>query len=298
MPTSTSTTTHHSHNKVCVVTGANSGIGRETALGLARTGATVVMVCRDRSKGEVAISELKKESGNKNITLLTADLTQATDIQTLHSDVRDKFGYINILVNNAGAIFGQRATTEEGLELTFATNHLNYFMMSHAFLDLLKQGAKESQHHSRIVNVASEAHRQVRTETFDWLCENTEFKPMQVYGLSKLANILFTKELAQRLNPLECTVNCLHPGVVRTGFGAHNDWGLLGFLFNAARPFLLSPEKGARTSLYLATDDGAARAHGSYFKNCKESEPSVFAFNEKMSKNLWDTSVRLTGFGH
>lgn len=296
--TSNNATTNQHHDRVCLVTGANSGIGRETALGLARTGATVILVCRDRSKGEVALSEIKKASGNKNVVLLTADLTLAPDIQTLQSDVKDKFGYINVLVNNAGAIFGERNTTEEGIELTFATNHLNYFMMSHMFLDLLKKGAKERKEHSRIVNVASEAHRQVRMETFDWQCENTEFKPMSVYGLSKLANILFTRELAQRLDPQECTVNCLHPGVVRTGFGAKNDWGLLGFMFNAARPFLLSPEQGARTSLFLATGDSAAQAHGSYFKKCKESKPSAFAFNEKMSKSLWETSVRLTGIGH
>ncbi|MEY2988655.1 MAG: hypothetical protein RJB13_2176 [Pseudomonadota bacterium] len=294
----TNATAKFNENKICLVTGANSGIGRETALGLARSGATVIIVCRDRSKGEVALSEIKKASGNKSIVLLTADLTQASDIQTLHNDVKDKFGHINVLVNNAGAIFGSRNTTEEGIELTFATNHLNYFMMSHAFLKLLQAGAKESGTKSRIVNVASEAHRQVKCETHDWQCENTEFNPMNVYGLSKLANILFTKELAQRLNPAECSVNCLHPGVVRTGFGAKNDWGVLGFLFNAARPFLLSPEQGAKTSLYLATEDSPAQCHGAYFKNCKEVKPSQFAFNEQMSKSLWDTSIKLTGMGH
>ncbi len=296
--TSANATTEFNENKVCLVTGANSGIGRETALGLARAGATVILVCRDRSKGEVALSEIKRASANKSVVLLTADLTQAADIQTLQSDVKDKFGHVNVLINNAGAIFGARNTTEEGIELTFATNHLNYFMMSHAFMKLLQTGAKESGVKSRIINVASEAHRQVNSETLDWQCENTEFKPMSVYGLSKLANILFTRELAQRLNPAECTVNCLHPGVVRTGFGANNDWGLLGFLFNAARPFFLSPEQGAKTSLYLATHDSPAECHGSYFKNCKEVRPSQFAFNEKMSKNLWETSVRLTGMGH
>ena len=291
-------TTKLHENKICLVTGANSCIGRETALGLARSGATVILVCRDRSKGEVALSEVKKASGNKRVVLLTADLTLASDIQTLQSDVKDKFGHLNVLINNAGAIFGARNTTEEGVELTFATNHLNYFMMSHAFLNLLRAGAKENGLRSRIVNVASEAHRQVKSETFDWQCENTEFKPMNVYGLSKLANILFTRELAQRLNPAECTVNCLHPGVVRTGFGSNNDWGFLGFLFNAARPFLLSPEQGAKTSLYLATEDSPAESHGAYFKNCKKARPSQFAFNEQMSKNLWDTSIKLTGMGH
>ncbi len=295
--TSNHPTATHLQGQIFLVTGANSGIGRETALGLARLGATVLIVCRDRSKGEVTVSEVKKASGNKSIALFTADLTQMGDMQTLHSDIKEKYGHINVLVNNAGAIFGERKTTEDGLELTFATNHLNYFIMSHLFLDLLKKGASESKHPSRIVNVASEAHRQVRSETFDWQFENTAFKPMNVYGLSKLANILFTRELAKRLNPSEVTTNCLHPGVVRTAFGTQNDWGILGVLFNAARPFFLTPEKGARTSLYLSANAEVSQAHGSYFKNCRETKPSSLAFNEKMAKNLWETSVRLTGLG-
>lgn len=295
--TSTSTSSSQLKGRICLVTGANSGIGKETALGLARLGATVIMVCRDRSKGEVAVSEVKKASGSRAVALLTADLTQTSEMQTLHADVREKFGSINVLVNNAGAIFGERQTTEDGLELTFATNHLNYFIMSHLFLDLLKKGATESKHASRIVNVASEAHRQIRSETLDWQCENTPYKPMSVYGLSKLANILFTRELAARLNPSEITANCLHPGVVRTAFGSKNDWGMLGVLFNAARPFFLTPEKGARTSLYLATEPAVSQVHGAYFKDCSEAKPSALAFNERMAKNLWETSVRLTGLG-
>lgn len=283
--------------RICLVTGANSGIGKETALGLARRGATVLLVCRDRSKGEVAVSEIKKASGNRAVSLFTADLTQMGEMRTLHADIRDKYGHIHVLVNNAGAIFGERKTTDDGLELTFATNHLNYFIMSHLFLELLKKGAQESNQPSRIVNVASEAHRQVRTETVDWQCENSDYKPMYVYGLSKLANILFTRELALRLNPSEIATNCLHPGVVRTGFGTQNDWGFLGVLFNAARPLFLTPEKGARTSVFLAVDAEGSKTHGGYFKNCKAVKPSALAHSEKMAKSLWETSVRLTGLG-
>ncbi|MEY4064789.1 MAG: hypothetical protein RIR26_997 [Pseudomonadota bacterium] len=285
------------NGRICLVTGANSGIGRETAVGLARQGATVLMVCRDRSKGEVAVAEIKKATGNKSISLFTADLTQRAELDALVADVRDRFPHIHVLVNNAGAIFGERKTTEEGLELTFATNHLNYFIMSHLFLDLLKKGAHESKIPSRIINVASEAHRQIRSETLDWQFENSPYSPMFVYGLSKLANILFTSELAKRLNPAEITVNCLHPGVVRTGFGAQNNWGFLGILFNAARPFFITPEKGARTSLFLAADAGVAQVHGAYFKNCREVKPSKLAFNENMASNLWQVSERLTGLG-
>lgn len=283
--------------RICLVTGANSGIGRETALGLAKAGATVLAVCRDRSRGEVAVAEIKKASGSKSISLLTADLTNLAEMTTLHADVKEKFGHLDVLVNNAGAIFGERKTTEDGLELTFATNHLNYFVMSHLFLDLLKKGATESKTPARIVNVASEAHRTVRAETLDWQCENTPYKPMDVYGLSKLANILFTRELAARLNPAEITVNCLHPGVVRTGFGTQGDWGFLGTLFNLARPFFISPEKGARTSLYLATEPQLTQTTGCYFKNCAEAKPSKFASNEAMAKSLWETSKRITGLG-
>ncbi|MBM3381714.1 MAG: SDR family oxidoreductase [Betaproteobacteria bacterium] len=283
--------------RICLVTGANSGIGKETALGLARRGASVLAVCRDRSKGEVAVSEIKKASGSKSVSLFTADLTQMSEMHTLQADIREKYGQLHVLVNNAGAIFGERKTSEDGVELTFATNHLNYFIMSHLFLDLLKKGAHECKQPSRIVNVASEAHRQIRSETIDWQFENSDYKPMFVYGLSKLANILFTRELALRLNPAEIATNCLHPGVVRTGFGTQNDWGFLGVLFNAARPLFLTPEKGARTSLYLAAELEGAKTHGAYFKNCREAKPSQLAFNEKMAKNLWETSVRLTGLG-
>ncbi|MEY3901445.1 MAG: hypothetical protein RL189_751 [Pseudomonadota bacterium] len=283
--------------RICLVTGANSGIGRETASGLLKAGATVLAVCRDRSKGEVAVAEIKKASGLKAISLFTADLTNMDEMQTLHADVKEKFGRLDILVNNAGAIFGERRTTENGLELTFATNHLNYFVMSHLFLDLLKKGTAESKQASRIVNVASEAHRAVRGETVDWQFENSPYKPMEVYGLSKLANILFTRELAAQLNPAEITVNCLHPGVVRTGFGTQGDWGFLGTLFNLARPFFISPEKGARTSLFLASESQVSQVTGRYFKNCSEAKPSSLAFNDSMAKNLWETSRRITGMG-
>ena len=283
--------------RICLVTGANSGIGRETALGLAKSGATVLVVARDRSKGEVAVSEIKKASGSKNIALFTAELTNIGEMNTLLADVKDRYGKLNILVNNAGAIFGERKTTEEGLELTFATNHLNYFIMSHLFLDLLKKGSAESKTPSRIVNVASEAHRAVRSETTDWQCENRTYNPMEVYGLSKLANILFTRELSAKLNPAEITVNCLHPGVVRTGFGTQGNWGFMGTLFNLARPFFISAEKGARTSLFLASESELQQCTGRYFKNCSEAKPSALAFNETMSKNLWETSRKITGLG-
>jgi NAD(P)-dependent dehydrogenase (short-subunit alcohol dehydrogenase family) len=282
-------------SRIFLVTGANTGIGKETVLGLAKAGATIIAVCRDRSKGEVAVAELKKATASKSIHLFTADLTSMADMKTLHSDVKDKFGYINVLINNAGAIFGERRTTEEGLELTFATNHLNYFIMSHLFLDLLKKGAAESNEPSRIINVASEAHRNVRLETLDWHSENTPYKPFNAYSLSKLANILLTQELSAKLNPAEITVNCLHPGVVRTGFGTQEPWGFIGRIFNLFRPFFLSPAKGARTSLYLATDSSLSQTTGRYFKGCREVQPSLLASNERMAKNLWETSCRLTG---
>lgn len=281
--------------RICVVTGANSGIGRETALGLAQRGATVLAVCRDRSKGEVAVATLKKESGSKNIALFNADLTSRSEIETLHADIKEKYGQIHILVNNAGAIFAERHITEDGLEMTFATNHLNYFMMSLVFLDLLEKGARDTGQPSRIVNVASEAHRTVRAETLDWQTELGPYHPMRVYGLSKLANILFTKTLAAKLNPTEITVNCLHPGVVRTGFGTQSNWGFLGILFNLFRPFYISPNKGARTSIYLACDDNVVNTTGCYFKKCRQAKTSSLAFNEKMAKSLWETSQALTG---
>jgi NAD(P)-dependent dehydrogenase (short-subunit alcohol dehydrogenase family) len=283
--------------RVCLVTGANSGIGRETALGLAKAGATVLAVCRDRSKGEVAVAEIKKASGSKNVSLFTADLTSIGEMRTLHADVKEKFGYVDVLVNNAGALFSERKTTDDGLEMTFATNHLNYFVMSHLFLDLLKKSAAEAKSPARIINVASEAHRSIRAETIDWQCETGEYKPFEVYGLSKLANILFTRELSARLNPAEITVNSLHPGVVRTSFGTQGNWGWMGTLFNLARPLFLTPEKGARTSLYLASEAEISQLTGCYFKNCSQSKPSALAFNDRMGKNLWEVSKRITGMG-
>jgi NAD(P)-dependent dehydrogenase (short-subunit alcohol dehydrogenase family) len=218
-------------------------------------------------------------------------------MQTLHADVKDKFGHVDVLVNNAGALFSERKTTDDGIEMTFATNHLNYFVMSHLFLDLLKKSAADAKSPARIINVASEAHRSIRAETIDWQCETGEYKPFEVYGLSKLANILFTRELSARLNPAEITVNCLHPGVVRTSFGTQGNWGWMGTLFNLARPLFLTPEKGARTSLYLASEAQISQLTGCYFKDCSQSKPSALAFNDRMAKNLWEVSKRITGMG-
>ena len=273
--------------KVCLVTGANSGIGRETALALAKMGATVILVARDPTKGGAALDDIKRASGNEHVELMLADLASLDSIRQLAADFRAKHQQLHVLVNNAGSYNVQRSETKDGFETTFGVNHLAYVLLTNLLLDVLKASAP-----SRIINVSSASHRGA-TINFDDLHGNDAYRGMAAYGQSKLANVLFTYELARRLEGTGVTANSLHPGVVMTNFG-HNNTGIFGSLFGVfhavARPFLLTPERGAETSIYLASSPEVEGVTGKYFVKKRPVESNKVSHDIEVAKRLWQVS--------
>jgi NAD(P)-dependent dehydrogenase (short-subunit alcohol dehydrogenase family) len=271
-----------------VVTGGTSGIGEETAVGLARRGARVVIVGRDRERGEASVANVRARSGNDAVDLLLADLSSQKEVRGLAAQILDDYPALHVLVNNAGVVHLARRTTVDGLESTFAVNHLAYFLLTRLLQQRLVASAP-----ARIVNVASEGHRFARLD-FDDLQSERNYSVMRVYGLSKLANILFTAELARRLDGSGVTANCLHPGAVSTRLGINNGW-LGRLLIPALRPFFLTPEKGARTSIHLATSEAVKDVSGKYFMKCALRRPSAICSDTEAARRLWDVSSELTG---
>ena len=272
--------------KVCVLTGATRGIGRAAADALARTGMTLALVGRDKTRVEDTVAAVKAASGNGRVEGLVADLSLRSEVRRLAATVRKQYPRLDVLVNNAGAIFTRREETAEGIEKTLALNHLGYFLLTLELLDLLKASAP-----SRVVNVASDAHRGMRLN-FDDLENRKKYSGLRVYGQSKLMNILFTEELARRLAGTGVTVNALHPGVVATGFG-QNTPGLFKALVRLAAPFMVTPEKGAETLVYLATSPEVEGVTGKYFAKSKEVRPSPAARDPEAARKLWEASERL-----
>lgn len=268
--------------KVCLVTGSNSGIGKETALGLARLGATVVMVCRDQSKGEAAQAEIKQKSGNPSVDLLIADLSSQQSIRHLAQVVIARYPQVHILVNNAGMSPSHRAVTIDGIEKTLAVNHLAPFLLTNLLLDHVKASAP-----ARIVTVASAAQNAI---DFDDLQNEKRYSVWEVYGQSKLANILFTYELARRLEGTGVTANCLHPGVVSTNLARD-----LNPLFRVmARLFFTSAEKGAHNSIYVASSPEVEGKSGKYFVKQREARSSAASYDTASAQRLWRISEQLT----
>jgi NAD(P)-dependent dehydrogenase (short-subunit alcohol dehydrogenase family) len=278
------------NDKLILVTGSNTGIGFATALELARSGATVIASARDAEKGRRAVEEMRRRTGNEKIELLVGDLGSLAGVHRLADDFLDRWDRLDVLINNAGLILSRRSETEDGFETTFAVNHLAPFLLTHRLLGRLKDSSP-----SRIVNVASRAHVRARLD-FDDLHNRRLYRSMDVYSQSKLANILFTRELARRLEGTGVTANCLHPGVVRSDLGASGDMGgflRLGWLL--VQPFFLSPEKGARTSIYLAQSPDVADVSGEYFDNCRPSKSSSRSRNLGDAERLWTVSAELCG---
>jgi NAD(P)-dependent dehydrogenase (short-subunit alcohol dehydrogenase family) len=280
------------HGKICLITGANSGIGKATALGLASMGATVVMVVRDQSKGEAAQKEIKEQSGNANVDLLVADLSSQQAIRQLAEDFKQRYNRLDVLINNAGAILLSRKETVDGLEWTFAVNHLAPFLLTNLLLDILKNSAP-----SRIVIVGSGAHEIGYIDMND-LQSKKRYRAMRVYGQSKLAVLLFTYELAKRLQGTGVTVNCLHPGFVATNIGQGDVNEFLRKLGNFFVSRLgISPEKGAETSLYLATSPDIEDVSGKYFVKCVPKRSAEISYDQVLQKQLWEESERLVHWG-
>ncbi len=273
--------------KICLVTGANSGLGKITTHELAKMGATVVMVARNRERGEAALKEVQQASGNQHVQLMLADLSSLNGIRQLAAQFKAEYGRLHILVNNAGAIFKNRQLSVDGYEMTFALNHLNYFLLTNLLLDLLKASAP-----ARIINVSSGAHSG-GTINFDDLMMENKYRSFAAYGQSKLANVLFTYELARRLEGSGVTTNTLHPGGVATQFGSGQ--GFMGWIMKLLRPFLLSPEQGAETQIYLASSPEVEGVTGKYFDKKKPVKSSKESYDTAVAKRLWQLSEQLTG---
>jgi retinol dehydrogenase 14 len=274
--------------KVCLITGANSGIGFITALELAKMGATVLMVARDKQKGEAALAEVKAKSGSQAVELLLADFTSLQSVRELAAEVKRRYPKLHVLVNNAGTSLSKRELTQDGFEMMFGVNHLAHFLLTNLLLDALKAGAP-----SRIVNVSSSAEKQGRMD-FDDLQAEKKFSFLSNYSQSKLANLLFTYELARRLEGTGVTVNALHPGVVRTNLGSQNT-GLFKVLLAVMKPFILSPEQGAETQIYAASAPELEGVTGKYFIKKKQAQSSKQSYDAAAAKRLWEVSEKLTG---
>ncbi len=272
--------------KVCLVTGGTSGIGKATALELSRLKASVIIVGRNKKRGKAALEEIRSKSGNQNVDLMLADLSSQQSIRQLAQEFRSKCERLDVLINNAGVFMLRRFLTVDGIERTFAVNHLAPFLLTNLLLDLLKKSAP-----SRIVNVASATHygKKVR---FDDLQGEKHYSMFWAYGQSKLANILFSYSLARKLEGTGVAVNCLHPGFVRTNLGRDN--GPL-FFFKLATIFAVSPAKGAETVIYLTSSPEVSGVTGKYFEDKKEVRSSDESYDEEMARRLWQVSEELTG---
>ena len=278
-------------DRICLVTGATDGIGLVTARLLARDGARVIVVGRNSAKGERCVAALRAETGNDAVDFELADLAAQDEIRALAGRLAGSLPRLDVLVNNVGAWFHRRAESPDGIEMTWALNHLGYFLLTGLALDLL--GRAEA---ARIVNVASRAHRGPQVE-FDDPEGKRRYAGWRAYQQSKLANLLFTYRLAERLGTGgRVTANCLHPGFVASRFG-HNNRGLPGLVAMATqRLFAISEEKGAVTSHYLAADEAVAGVSGRYFLRCRPVESSPASRDREAQARLWEMSEEMTGF--
>jgi NAD(P)-dependent dehydrogenase (short-subunit alcohol dehydrogenase family) len=275
--------------KICLVTGASSGIGKATALGLAKMGATVVMVCRDDNKGQAALVEIKQRSGNNSVDLLIADLSSHEAIRSLANEYKSKYQHLHVLINNAGVYYTKRHVTVDGLEAMFAVNYLARFLLTNLLLDIIKSSAP-----ARIINVAGAYHAKGKIN-FDDLQGEKDFDGQRANHQSKLADVLFTYELARRLKGTGVTVNCLHPGMVATDLiDKDKDFPVFfKYLYKLSRPLMKSPAKGAETSLYLASAPEVEGVTGQYFVNKKIAQSSPESHDPQLARRLWEISLQL-----
>ncbi len=275
------------YGKICLVTGASNGIGKATAQALAQMGATVVIVGRNPAKCAAVVDEIKRSSGNDAVEALIADLSIMAEVRQVADRFKAKYSQLHVLVNNAGGAFPQRQLTSEGFERVFALNHLSHFLLTNLLLDTLKASAP-----ARIVNVASDAHKGAQLN-FDNLQSETGNFGLTAYGRSKLANVMFSYELARRLADTGVTVNVLHPGLVRTGF-ASNMGAVPSAAINVFMRFVgLTPEQGAHTSVYLATSPDVENVTGKYWEKSKAIPSGPTSYDEASWTRLWEVSEQM-----
>lgn len=274
--------------KTVVITGATSGIGEVAALELAGMGARIVMVARSNARGEATLARLNEKAPGLAHKIHYADLTQLAEMKRVAAEIAAAEPHIDVLINNAGALFSQRQVTPDGFELSFALNHLSYFVVTAGLRERLLASAP-----ARIVNTSSDAHKAARLDIDD-LQTAKKYTGIQAYGRSKLENILFTRELARRLKGTGVTANALHPGVVATRFG-HESGGVVSSLLKLVQNFAISPEKGAETIVYLASSPNVATTSGEYFYKSRPAVPSSAAREDRLAAELWRKSAELTG---
>ena len=270
--------------KTAIVTGANSGMGMATEEALSDMGARVIMLCRSEKRGRQALEELNAEK-TRDLDLILCDLGDYSSIRSFVSKVKESYDHIDILVNNAGFISLDRQETKEGLERQFGINHIGHFLLTTSLLDLMSEG-------SRIVVVASGAHKTGKIH-FDDINLHKGFNVFKAYSQSKLANVLFTRELARRLKDKGITVNCCHPGAVATNIGIDRDTGFGKTVTRLLKPFFQTPAQGARTAIFLATDDSVADISGEYFYKCRIARSSKRSKDMGLAKELFEFSEKL-----
>ena len=275
--------------KTVLVTGATNGVGEKTAEALAAMGARVFVHGRNPEKGARTVAAIKESTGNHQVEFVESDFSDLDSVRDMAEQVKAKTNSLDVLVNNAGGMYKDRLLTKDGFEMTFGTNHLAHFLLTHLLLDLLKASAP-----ARIITVSSIVHWVGKIDFNDLQCEvrSTE---LHAYNQAKLANVLFTQELARRLEGTGVTANALHPGAVRSGFGQNNESGIGKKIIQWVRPFLITPQKGAETSVYLASSPDVASVTGSYFSNSKPARMAKKAKDQATALRLWDVSLAMTG---
>lgn len=274
-------------NKIVMVTGSTSGIGEVTAHNLASMGASLIIVARNEEKAKAKQTSIQQQTGNQPEVMI-ADLSIQSQIRQLVADFQEKYDHLDVLVNNAGVFNLNRVESADGFEMTWGTNHLNYFLLTNLLLDSLK-----ASHKARIVNVASDAHKGGEI-FFDDPNLTNDYSSWKAYSQSKLANIMFTYELARRLEDTQVTANALHPGFVRTGFAKNNGW-FSRLVMPIVGLAAISPEKGAETMTYLASSPGVEGVSGKYFDKKKAISSIDASYDEAAQKRLWDISAEMVG---
>ncbi len=280
------------NNKTILITGANSGLGFEAAKQLAKQGHEIILLCRNKEKGGAAVAEIKSFSGNQKIHLYTANLAIQKSVAEVAEQIKKDFSKLDVLLNNAGGVFSKFELSGDGIEMTMANNHFNYFWLTYYLFDLLKKGTDP-----RIVNVASDSHYQAKTIDIESFYKKKNYFVLKAYEQSKLANVLFTYYLAEKAKPFNITVNALHPGFVYTPIGSKNGNTFFGMVWSAfSKLFGLTVEKGASSHIYLAGSDAVKGITGNYFHNCKSKKTSAVSYDKQLQELLWKESERVSGF--
>jgi NAD(P)-dependent dehydrogenase (short-subunit alcohol dehydrogenase family) len=278
------------NEKICLITGATDGIGKATAIAMAKSGFSIVVVSRNKNKGEYILNELNTIAPHGRHAMMQADLASFESIRNLAANFNTHFGRLDVLINNAGVFTTTREYTINGIELQFAVNHLAPFLLTNLLIDVIAKTGE-----GRIINVSSVSHRFGKIDFGDLSRTHRRYEGLRVYEQSKLANVLFTYELARRLKGTGITVNCLNPGRVRTNIGNKSAKGIYRILWNLNKPFLISPEQGAATPVFLATATEVKGISGKYFYKCRERRSAALSYREDMAERLWNISAELTG---